>query len=83
MVAFCDSNQTRMDYANAMFGEFEHQSVPTYKADEFDKMIAETRPDFVIVTSIDRTHHHYIVRAMELCCDVISEKPMAIDEEKC
>lgn len=83
LVAFCDSNQTRMDYANAMIGEFEHQSVPTYKADEFDKMIAETRPDFVIVTSIDRTHHHYIVRAMELGCDVISEKPMTIDEEKC
>lgn len=83
LVAFCNSNQTRMDYANAMIGEFEHQSVPTYKADEFDKMIAETRPDFVIVTSIDRTHHHYIVRAMELGCDVISEKPMTIDEEKC
>jgi predicted dehydrogenase len=37
----------------------------------------------VIVTSIDRTHHRYIVRAMELGCDVISEKPMTVDEVKC
>jgi predicted dehydrogenase len=46
-------------------------------------MIEETKPDVVIVTSIDRTHHHYIIRAMELGCDVISEKPMTVDEEKC
>lgn len=83
MVAFCDSNQTRMDYANKFIGNMGHDHVPTYKADEFERMIEETRPDFVIVTSIDRTHHHYIVRAMELGCDVISEKPMTIDEEKC
>lgn len=83
LVGFCDSNQTRMDYANAMIGEFDHPPVPTFKADDFDKMIALTQPDVVIVTSIDRTHHHYIVRAMELGCDVISEKPMTIDEEKC
>jgi predicted dehydrogenase len=37
----------------------------------------------VIVTSIDRTHHTYIIRAMELGCDVITEKPMTIDEHKC
>ena len=35
------------------------------------------------MTTIDRTHHHYIIRAMELGCDVISEKPMTVDEEKC
>ncbi len=46
-------------------------------------MIEETRPDFVLVTTIDRTHHKYIIRAMELGCNVISEKPMTIDEEKC
>ena len=46
-------------------------------------MIRETKPDYVIVTTIDRTHHTYIIRAMELGCDVISEKPMTVDEEKC
>ena len=32
--------------------------------------------DTVIVTTIDRTHHRYIVRAMEAGCDCITEKPM-------
>lgn len=43
---------------------------------EFDRMIQETRPDIVIVSTIDATHHLYIIRAMELGCDVITEKPM-------
>ncbi|WP_413727787.1 Gfo/Idh/MocA family protein [Sodalis sp. RH19] len=82
-VAFCDTNRTRMEYANRLIGAAGHDGVPMYTALEFDRMITETRPDTVIVTSIDRTHHRYIVRAMELGCDVISEKPMTIDEEKC
>ncbi|HAN44602.1 MAG TPA: dehydrogenase [Ruminococcaceae bacterium] len=83
LVGFCDISGTRMDYANRMIKEkFGAGPVPTYNYTEFDKMIKETKPDIVIVTSIDRTHHDYIVRAMELGCDVISEKPMTIDEEK-
>ncbi|MEN3258366.1 Gfo/Idh/MocA family oxidoreductase [Sodalis endosymbiont of Spalangia cameroni] len=82
-VAFCDTNRVRMAYANRLIGARGHAPVPLYHAQEFDRMIAETRPDVVIVTSIDRTHHHYIVRAMELGCDVVSEKPMTIDEDKC
>ena len=57
--------------------------IALYGADEFEKMIEEQKPDCVIVTSIDRTHHKYIVRAMELGCDVISEKPMTTDADKC
>lgn len=84
LVAFCDINRTRMAYANQLLQEkYDHEPVPAYGADEFDKMIAETKPDTVIVTSIDRTHHTYIIRAMELGCDVISEKPMTVDEQKC
>ncbi|MNO36625.1 putative oxidoreductase YteT precursor [compost metagenome] len=84
LVAFCDVNQTRMNFANHMLTEkYGYHEIPTYKAEDFDRMIAETRPDFVLVTTIDRTHHKYIIRAMELDCDVISEKPMTIDEEKC
>lgn len=84
LVAFCDINQTRMDYANRILVEkCEYHAVPTYKCSDFDRMIAEQKPDFVIVTTVDRTHHKYIIRAMELGCDVISEKPMTVDEEKC
>jgi predicted dehydrogenase len=46
-------------------------------------MIAETKPDVVIVTTVDCTHDHYICRAMELGCDVMTEKPMTTDEHKC
>lgn len=83
MTAFCDTNQTRMDYANDEIGKrYGAKPVPTYKAHEFDRMIAEQKPDKVIVTSMDRTHHKYICRAMELGCDVITEKPLTTDEEK-
>ena len=84
LVAFCDVNRTRMEYANSVLEtEYNHPKIPMYGAEEFDKMIEEQKPDFVIVTSIDRTHHRYIIRAMELGCDVISEKPMTMDAKKC
>ena len=49
----------------------------------FEKMILEQKPDVVIVTTIDRVHHKYIIKAMEMGCDVISEKPMTVDDDKC
>ena len=84
LVGFCDINQGRMDFGNKrLVEEFGYHAVPTYGADEFEKMIEETKPDVVIVTSVDRTHHRYIIKAMECGCDVISEKPMTMDAEKC
>jgi predicted dehydrogenase len=82
LVAFCDLSQTRMNWYNKQLEKRGLAALPTYLASEFDKMIAETKPDTVIVTTIDATHHLYIVRAMELGCDVISEKPMTTDLEK-
>ena len=41
---------------------------PVYADGDFDRMIAETRPGTVIVTSRDSTHDHYICRAMERLC---------------
>lgn len=83
LVAFCDTNQTRMDYANSRVKEHGLECLPTFHATKFDEMIEKIKPDVVIVTSIDRTHNIYIVRAMELGVDVISEKPMTIDEVRC
>jgi predicted dehydrogenase len=45
--------------------------------------VKETGPDIVIVTTVDGFHHKYILHAMELGCDVITEKPMTIDHKKC
>jgi hypothetical protein len=85
LLAFCDINQKRMDYANKLLVDKYRYDKPvhTYKIEDFDRMIETERPDAVIVTSIDRTHHTYIIRALELGCDVITEKPMTVDEEKC
>lgn len=84
LVGFCDVNRTRMEYANdILVKEFNYSRVPLYGMDEFENMIRETKPDVVIVTSIDRTHHKYIIKAMEMGCDVITEKPMTVDELKC
>ena len=82
LVGFCDVNQTRMDYANSYLESMGVAKVPTYNHYDFDKMIEETKPDTVIVTSVDRTHDYYIIRAMELGCNVITEKPMTIDEKR-
>lgn len=84
LAAFCDMNLTRMDYANKLLiEEYDYPAARTYKPNEFDKMIENEKPDTVIVSSVDRTHHTYIIRALELGCDVITEKPMTVDEEKC
>ncbi len=84
LAGICDVNQTRMDYVNQTLQEkYGSEPIKTYRFDQFDQMILEQQPDVVIVTTIDRTHHTYIVRAMELGCDVITEKPMTIDEVRC
>ncbi|MEX0746097.1 MAG: Gfo/Idh/MocA family oxidoreductase [Phycisphaeraceae bacterium] len=83
LVGLCDVSQVRMDYWNRhIIGEFGDASVPTYHADDFDRMVREQKPDAVIVTTVDGVHHRYIIRALELGCEVVTEKPMTIDEKK-
>jgi predicted dehydrogenase len=80
LVALCDLSQTRMNWYNQRLATTAGLlPVPTYTADQFDRMISETKPDVVIVATMDCTHHVYIVRAMELGCDVITEKPMTTE----
>ncbi len=84
LAAICDTNQGRMDLTNRKFAENGLPQVPTYLDRDFDRMIAETKPDRVIVTTgPDVTHSDYIIRAMEMGCDVVTEKPMTTDEVRC
>lgn len=84
LVALCDINPKRMAYTNADLAKaYGAAALPCYEPADFEKMIKERKVETVIVTSIDRTHHRYAIRAMEAGCDVISEKPMTIDEAKC
>jgi predicted dehydrogenase len=83
LVGLCDLNQTRMNWYNRRLADgYGMGPCPTFHADQFDQMVRQTKPDTVIVTTIDATHHLYITRAMELGCDVITEKPMTVDVEK-
>jgi len=82
MLAVCDVNDGRVNHARERAREWGYD-VKGYHAAQFDQMIAECRPDAVIVTTKDCYHDAYICRAMELGCDVITEKPMTTDEVKC
>ncbi|MBM3739459.1 MAG: Gfo/Idh/MocA family oxidoreductase [Acidobacteria bacterium] len=74
LAALCDINAKRVNVAREMMGA----DAPTYV--DFDKMVKETNPDLVLVTTPDSTHYTHIIRAMELGKDVLTEKPLCTDE---
>ena len=76
-VGLCDINPGRLEYGKSYIGV----DCPTYT--DFDQMIREGEPDKVIVTTVDATHHEFIIKGMEMGCDIITEKPMTTDETKC
>jgi len=83
LAGLCDSNIKRMEYTNRYLNEkYSLPALPVYSPAEFEKMLSDQKADAVIVTSMDRTHHNYIIRAMKCGCDVISEKPMTVDCDK-
>ncbi|HGF7785378.1 Gfo/Idh/MocA family oxidoreductase, partial [Enterococcus faecium] len=83
LVGFCDVSQTRMDYANRILvNKYGQKKVKTCMPSQFEQLLDDVRPAEVIITSVDRTHHDYIIRAMKKGYDVICEKPLTIDEEK-
>lgn len=76
-VGLCDSNAGRLAYSKS----YSKLDCPTFT--DFDKMMHTVKPEWVIVTTIDSNHDKFIIRAMELGADVITEKPMTTDEVKC
>jgi len=83
LVGFCDINEGRLKLYQENALKNWNCQVPVYLAKDFDRMVQEMKPDVVIVTTIDAFHHEYIIRAMELGCNVITEKPMTTTHEKC
>lgn len=77
MVGLCDINSKRLAYAQKYIGV----TCPLFT--DFDDMLRRTKPDAVIVTTIDCFHAKYICKAMESGYDVITEKPMVTDEQQC
>jgi len=76
-VGLCDKNPGRVEAAKKYMGA----TCKTFT--DFETMMKEVKPDILIVTVMDYLHDKYIIRGMELGCDVISEKPMTTDEVKC
>ncbi|MEV6343205.1 Gfo/Idh/MocA family oxidoreductase [Actinoplanes sp. NPDC051851] len=77
IVAFCDTNRTRMAFHNARLAE----PVPEYHPDDYAKLL--TQVDAVIVTTVDATHADYVCAALDAGVDVVVEKPLTVDEEGC
>lgn len=79
MVALCDINLKRAEFAKS----YMQTDAPVYQASDFDGMVKKTKPDVVVVATTDCFHTKYAVRAMELGCDVLSEKPLATEALQC
>ena len=82
LVGLCDMNEGRLKLRYDWAIE-NGCDVVAYDEKHFEDMIAERKPDVVIVTTKDCFHDEYIIRAMEAGCDVITEKPMTTDDKKC
>lgn len=84
LVGFCDPNTHRMAVHNSWIAADhpDRPPVPAYGAEEFEEMLRRERVDLVVVCTVDRSHDHYIVRALEAGCDVVTEKPMTTDAER-
>jgi len=75
-VGLCDSNPGRLESGKNHIGT----SCPTFT--DFEQMMRETKPDLLIVCTVDNNHHEFIAKGMEMGSNVLTEKPMTIDEQK-
>jgi predicted dehydrogenase len=76
-VGLCDTNALRVEAGRQLMGV----SCPTFTT--LEEMLSAVKPDTLIVTSVDATHVQCIVAALERGIDVLTEKPMVIDEQQC
>lgn len=76
-VGLCDKNSKRAEAGRKLIGV----ECPTFT--NFDEMLEKSKPDVVMVTTMDSTHHMFITRALEKGIDVITEKPMVTQAVDC
>lgn len=71
VVAICEPNAVRAEYYNALLTELGAPTVPVYKPDAFQEMLAKEKVETIVVTCVDALHDLYIVPALEAggeCC---------------
>ncbi len=63
LVAFCDRNQTRMNYFNQHFADrLGATPVPTYKSEDFDRMsVHPPKPRSIVGTVVGKRHSLVVV----------------------
>ncbi len=76
LVGLCDINPGRLGVAGQTIGA----GIPTFTS--LEEMISKQEPQTLIVTTEDSSHHEVIIKGMEMGCDIITEKPVTIDEVK-
>lgn len=76
-VGLSDINPGRLAYGKEYIGA----DCPTFL--DCDEMLKTTKPDLLIVTTKDSTHDEYIIMGLNAGIDVLTEKPMTTDEDKC
>jgi predicted dehydrogenase len=72
-----DINEGRLNLAKEYLGV----SCNTYL--DFDEMLNNEEIDLLMVTTVDATHHEFIIKGLNRNIMVLSEKPMTTDAEKC
>jgi predicted dehydrogenase len=77
LVGLCDSNSLRLQAARQAIG------VECAGFTDLGAMLAESRPETLVVCTRDSAHDDHIVQALEAGVDVITEKPMTTTVGKC
>lgn len=72
-VGLCDKNGKRAEAGKKLIGA----DCPTFT--NFEEMVTTTKPELLIVTTMDSTHHQFITKALAMGIDVITEKPMVTE----
>lgn len=84
IVGLCDSSLVRASFhRDRLKSKFGYAEVPVYPAADFARMLRDTKPDTVVVCTVDAEHHRYIIEALRAGCDVVTEKPMTTEAAKC
>jgi predicted dehydrogenase len=76
-VGLCDVNPLRVEVAKRRIGV----SCPTFTS--LDEMLDTAKPTHLMVTTVDGFHSECIVKALQRGVNVMTEKPMVIDEKQC
>lgn len=65
VVALCDQNAVRSEYYNEVLEGQGRPRAPIFKPEQFGQMLVSEKVDTVVITTVDATHHLYIIPALK------------------